>query len=189
MTWQDRLLEALERSGHTRAAVSRMAGVSKSFWRDTFDRGQTPSVDNLASVARVLGLSLSELYDGIPSQEFKVTVSRIADGENWLERPDGKTVSLPVFGADYVAVEMRGAVPPGYRPGDVVCGTRIPGSRIDNHVGRECIVQCNDGPQVIRVLHKGSKPGRYTLRSADPRIADIQDARVEWAAPITLVIR
>jgi transcriptional regulator with XRE-family HTH domain len=188
-TWRDRLSEAIARSGLTEAEIQRRAGVNRTWFRDVLRKKQTPSVDNLAKVAKVLGLTLAKLYENIDHAPVTIAVTRRATGDTWADVPpeDARLVSLPVLTHDYVAVELIGSPPPGYRRGDTLCGVRAEAA--SNYIGRECLLETADGRKLIRVLLKGSRQGLFTLRSLEPTVADELDIELVWAAPITIILR
>ena len=108
---------------------------------------------------------------------------------NELDARETRVVPFRSLGDDMVAVLVDTMeLEPTFRRGDVLCGRRMLGHNLDNVIGRDCIVVTKDGERHIRTLQRGSKPNRYTLRSLR-RSDDIQDVRVEWVAPITMILR
>lgn len=87
-----------------------------------------------------------------------------------------------------IAIETNDLLPL-YRRGDVVCGPKSVGRHVDNHIGEDCIIRLTTGEQVIRTLHRGSSAGRYTLRSLNRNVEDIEGASVDWVAPIQMILR
>lgn len=41
----------------------------------------------------------------------------------------------------------------------------------------------------MKTVHRGTRKGVFRLRSYNPSYEDIEDVALEWAAPITHVIR
>ena len=60
--WPDRLLKRIEELGLTNAEVCRQAGLKSSTISD-IKRGNRPSIDRIAKLARAVNWSLDQLYD------------------------------------------------------------------------------------------------------------------------------
>jgi transcriptional regulator with XRE-family HTH domain len=193
MDWRTRLQARIEELGLSRAEVTRRAGVGPTAIRDIIDREQTPSIDNLAKIARAVGYSLSDLYDGTKRIQFALRVNGISEGHGmWSEVPSrhAKVVPLTVFTDETVSIEISGDdLSPNFRRGDIVSGPRSTGTGIGNLIGQECIVQTTSGERMICLLLHGDKPDRYTLRPFDMRQRDRTNTQIEWAAPIRMILR
>lgn len=61
---RDRLLQALERSNHSRRSASVAAGLGYNYLQQLLDQGRPPSVENLMSLCNVLDTSLSYVLLG-----------------------------------------------------------------------------------------------------------------------------
>lgn len=93
---------------------------------------------------------------------------------------DKDQIGLHVVGDDWF---------PAYRDGDSIIARKVEGSQMDNYIGRDCIIKITNGPAYIRILKSGSTRGLYTLRSLNPAEDDIEDAYLEWVAPIVWIKR
>ena len=103
----------------------------------------------------------------------------------------GKFVDFETLYGDneFIVVEGQEFLP-DYRPGDLIGGPRTLGGNIDNLIGlSECIVETKAGDRLIRYVHRGSRPGRFTLRSSRPATPDITDVQISWAIPIRIILR
>lgn len=191
--WRHRLEKAIANSGLTRAEVARAAGVNPTMLRDILDRGQTPSVDNLAKIARALNLKLGNLYDGELTSEITISVGGVLSGGEEVVAyiPDrGPTVSLNLFAEDIAFVQIASdEYAPTYRKGDTVGGVRTASRFAHNLIRRECIVETTAGKQYVGILMPGNKPNTFTIRSLIPGRDDVANVHLRWVAPISLIMR
>lgn len=193
MNWRERLQRRIDDLGMTRLDAARRAGVGPTAIRDIIDRGQTPSVENLSKIARALGLTLTELYEGDNGVNLLLKVNGVTTGHGmWAEvhSRHQKIVPLNVFDGDSIGVEVSSDdLMPTYRRGDILCGPKSVGTAVGNLIGCDCIIQTVAGERFIGVLAMGQKPGCFDIRSFDPRQAGARNAAVEWVAPIQVILR
>lgn len=194
MSWRTRLTELIQADGRSRAEIQRAAEVNTTALRDILDRGQTPSVDQLSRIAKALHTTLSYLYDGEQSISLALNISGVTSGENgvWAEISRQKTRAIPLdlFDKDHVSIEVRGDdLSPEFRRGDIISGPKLKGPHLDNQIGRDCIVEAQDGNRYIGVLLRGSTPFKFNVRPFNLRAEEIRDVKVAWVAPIQLIIR
>lgn len=190
--WRSRLEQRIADLGLKAAEVVRRAGVNSTFLTDVLKRGQNPSIENLAKVAQVVGLTLGELYDGEGSPSPTIEIAGMALGEAWRPTPsDGrKVLSLDVLARDLVWLQIEGdALLPHYRDGDVIGGPRMKPASLHNYMGQDVIAQTVDGERFVRVIQRGQVKGRFNLRSFNSRAEDITNVSLAFAAPIQLVLR
>lgn len=190
-----RLRARIAALGLTNAEVARRAGVNATMIRDILDRGQKPSVVNAAKIARAIGYTLAQLYEGTTDVRVNLLIDGISRGADmWAGVPEQHARVLPVtmFSEDTVSIEVSpeySAVAFGFRAGDVISGHKVPAASLGNLVGRECIIMTTDNRRLLGVLMKGSRHGLYDVRPLDVRQPDTKDVELLWAAPITLIIR
>lgn len=56
-------------------------------------------------------------------------------------------------------------------------------------IGQMCVVKlAGGGPIMVKWVQEGRRRGRYDLISANPNARPIQDAALEWAAPVRAYI-
>lgn len=193
MDWRERLQRRIDTLGITRAEVARRAGVNATAIRDIIDREQTPSVENLAKIARSVGYTLSDLYEGTDRVHISLRVNGVSTGNSmWAEIPakHSKIVPLQILDDEFVSVEIgNDDLLPAYRRGDIVAGPKFSGVAVDNILGADCIVETADGSKVICILLSAERAGSYTLRSFDLRQKDKPAVKLSWAAPIRLILR
>jgi phage repressor protein C with HTH and peptisase S24 domain len=56
-------------------------------------------------------------------------------------------------------------------------------------VGEDCFVKLRDGRTLVKILERGTQPGRWTLSSINASTPPIRDVEIEWAAPIEVRLR
>jgi phage repressor protein C with HTH and peptisase S24 domain len=189
--WRKRLRSVIEHRSLNMKQLSLAAGLGETAVRDALERGQTPKIDNFAALAKALGLSLSELYEGeaAVAQAIQI-IGAVSAGESWLPIDDGLgEIEMRVDG-DPVALEVRGdSMVPVYRPGDVLVGAKRHDTGIKQLVGQDCIVLTSTGERYVKYLQKSPARGHFTLRSYNPAHADIETVKLSWAAPILWIKR
>jgi transcriptional regulator with XRE-family HTH domain len=192
-TWRNRLKAALDATDLSVAELMRRAKCPPTAWHDIMARGQTPSVDRLASITKALGKTLDEIYLGTETDNLGLELNGVLQGgDMWSELAQDvvRVVPLRLAGSDFVSITVdTSEYEPDYRRGDVVAGQRLSGNHLDNHIGKDVICVTRDGARYIKTLWRGSKPNRYTLRSMHRNVEDIVDVRLQWAAPITMILR
>lgn len=192
--WYDRLVARMDALGLSEAEVIRRAKLSGSWFTDrNKGKAQQPKIDTIVKLAAAVNTTVSELLGEGAADGLKLVVQhRIQANEMWADRADGKPKELPLsfLTQDLVSleVETNDYRSSGYRRGDLVAGART-FKHIDNLIGCDCIVETTDGERLFKVLAKGSVHGRYTLKSFDPAQEDIDNARIKWVAPVTMIIR
>lgn len=193
-TWRDRLRAVLDGPPKLdMKAISLRAGLGATFVRDILERGRQPSVDNFVAVCGAIGVSpLALIYgDEVPRIDVPV-VGSISNGEDWSASPEAaiSPLELTLAGEDLVGIDVIGdRLSPAYRNGDLLLGHRQFGKYLDNIIGLDCIVRTTEGKGHIKILKRGTRPGRYTLKSIRPLIDDIENVAIEWAAPIKWIKR
>jgi DNA-binding XRE family transcriptional regulator len=181
--------------GLTNAEVARRAGVNPTMIRDLLDRNAVPSVENAAKIARAVGYTLQQLYEGESTLKMNLNVDGITRGQSmWAKVSErhARVVPITVLSEDTVSVEIAPedeALAHGFRRGDVVSGQKIKAPFLSNVVGRECIIMTTSNDQYIGVLLKGSRSDTFDIRPLDVRQQEARDLSISWAAPITLIIR
>lgn len=62
--WRERLADALKASGKSKRAVSLATGMGAGYLHSVLAEGKDPSVDNLAKVCEVIGVSMTQVLYG-----------------------------------------------------------------------------------------------------------------------------
>jgi phage repressor protein C with HTH and peptisase S24 domain len=190
--WKTRLRAAMTARGFTRKSLGRAVGRNERLIYDLLSSTDDPRMDTLAAVAAALGMSVSELRDGVGDSGQRVQIIGAVDaGEGWTVYEQAvSAVELSIPAGDPVALEVIGdSMAPVYRNGDVLVGVKHTGAGIDNLIGKDCIVQTESGDRFIKYLARGYVAGRYNLRSYNPANVDIENVRIAWVAPIVWVKR
>lgn len=193
-TWRDRLRTLIEGPPELdMKEISLKAGMGATFVRDIVYRGRTPSVEKFVAVCDALGVSAMSLIYGDDAPHVSIPiVGIVADGEAWAQTDASRadSIEFSVDGEDLIGIEVRGnSMSPVYRDGDYLVCRRRSGRHVDNLIGLDCAILTTDGKGFLKILKRGSRPGRYNLKSYDPHAEDITDVQVEWAAPVRWIRR
>jgi DNA-binding Xre family transcriptional regulator len=81
-----------------------------------------------------------------------------------------------------VAVEIRGDSMAPIADGWLAFYTRDPDYGPSDFLGHLCVVKLTDGRMLLKSVRRGYAPGRFNLLSTNA--AMIEDAELEWAAPV-----
>ena len=190
--WRDRLLTIIETRNLNMKRLSLDAGMGETAIRDMLKRDRDPRRETMNKVAHALGMTASELFDGEePTYQVISIIGAASAGDGWEPFDDrlGR-IKLKVDGGEPVAIEVRGdSMAPVYRDGDLIIGAKRSGSAADNLIGQDYIVKTDDGCRYIKFLARGLTRGRFNLKSYSPAREDIENVKIEWAAPIIWVRR
>lgn len=195
--WADRARAILVQSGWTEAELSRRTGLPlQRLYKQMRGNVENPGGDALTRIANALGAHEFWLRTGRGPRVSSVPlVGYISAGEEFYPIDDHlpgaglEQVPLSFDVADPIAIRVRGSsMSPVYRHGDDLFCSRVRGIVMEEVVGRDCVVLTKDGAGYVKQLRRG--PGRgFTLRSYNPAFADIEEAELEWAAPICFIRR
>lgn len=194
VTWRDRLRLIIDGPPKLdMKAISLKAGLGATFVRDILEKGRTPSIDNFIAMCGAIGASPLTLLYGDDAPRLTVPiVGVISANENWTQVPEARLdpIEVALSGEDLIGIEVRGdSMSPVYRDGDRLLCQRQYGRFIDNLVGLDCAVLTSDGKGYVKILKRGTRPGRYNLKSYNPHVDDIENQLIEWAAPIKWIRR
>jgi hypothetical protein len=181
----------MQRHGIGERVLSRTAGLNERAVGQMLTRTDNPGVESLASVARVLGVSVGFLYDGEARERQIVRiVGAVSAGEEWAVFDDEiDELPMSVEGGDPIGLEVRGdSMAPVCRNGDILIGGKK-ATNLQDLLGTDCILALADNRRFVKYLARGRLRGRYNLRSYNPAYPDIENVEVEWAAPISWICR
>lgn len=191
--WRETLEQVKDAKGISDADIVRATKLNPSYMNKVMRKGVTPSVTNLAKIAHAVGLTLGELYEGdTTSKPIIQIMGQYVGSDRWVsvDSRSAKHITLNILGEDVVAVEIAtDDWAPRYGRGDIVCGHKSSQSNVHNLIGRDCIIETQDGDRLIKYIIKGSRKNRYHVRSLMPAKGELEDLAIKWAAPITLVLR
>lgn len=199
MTWDSSIGEKIRRLrqalGETQASFAFRLGVEQptvSRW----EKGGVVDMKHQAQIAKLAGMSTAEFFQTKSEPRLVPIVGYVSGGESFVPSGDIEQaaeiehVMLAIPAEDQIAVRVRGdSMRPVYRNGDVIIGSRRNRRNLAVIVGKDCIVKTADGEGYVKVVHRGTMPGRFTLRSYNPAYTDIENVELEWAAPITHIVR
>lgn len=187
--FRDRLTRLMESRNIKRKPLAKAAGLGETAIRDIFDeRRNDVRAGTLVRLAGFFEVPVDELL----SEPAMKLAGRVGAGGQVLFEPedefDAPMVERPP-GAHgrIIALEVVGAsMLPKYEDGDVVYVSRDIDGIPRTAIGDYCAVRTADGGTFLKILSKGSVPGRYTLRSLNA--PDMEDQEVIWAAPVRWVL-
>ena len=195
--WKARLKRIIEETpGLSMKAVSLRAHLGATAVHDILERGADPKISTLQAIAGALGLPLSALLGG-EAEAYRVSiplVGFVSAGEGWTPvdsatSPDD-AIDFDLGAHDTIGIEVRGdSMSPVYRNGDFLICYRQFGPNADNCINLDCVVRTSDHRHFVKILKRGSRPGRFSLKSYNPLVDDIDDVALAWAAPVAWVKR
>lgn len=174
--------------------LSLAAKLGETAVRDIIqDRNKSPAAEAIVALAVAAGVSPGWLAFGEGGETPKIPIQGIVSaGDGWTmpDDCDLDVLEFSVSGSDLFAIEVRGdSMFPVYRDGEVLVCSRFRGPHLDNLIGLDCAVLTLDGKGYVKLLKRGRRAGRYTLKSYNLTTDDIDDVSLQWAAPIVWVRR
>ena len=166
-----------DRAGISTSQVSRYESGKASLMHPGAER--LAAALGLRTAASLLGES-SPLIQVIGEVGAGAEIIPLDDGLEWIEGPPGlkSGVAFRVVGTSMMPV---------YKPGDILFAeqlSRVPG----DVVNRDCVVQVEDGPRLVKRLHRGSRQGLFRLFSYETQeISD--DLPITAASPVIWIKR
>lgn len=160
-----------------------------------WEKGEMPARRYEAPIAGLAGMSVTEFFHTDEGPRLIRVVGELATGGVTLkdEAAPGAPInhiSLNLGENDQIALPVRGHQwEPVYRDGDTIIANCLRKSKIKQAIGKDCIVKTADGKAYIKIVRRGSKKGFYTLRDIRPRVDDMENVELEWAAPILWIGR
>lgn len=148
-------------------------------------------METFIAIAEAAGVEPGWLLRGDDRFAIQIPLIGRVSGEVWTAAHQ-KTGAL-AFDLDDpspIGFEVEDAsMAPVYRQGDFLVCHRKAGKFVENLIGTDCVVRTASGEGYVKILQRGSRIGRYNLRSYNPLFADIEDVVLEWAAPIAWIKR
>lgn len=185
-----RLQRLMDQRDIKRKPLARGAGLGETAIRDIFDeKRKDVRVGTLVRLASFFDMSVDDLLE---DPDLPIAGKVGAGGTILFEAEemyDGPKVPRPpgaygrILALEVVGVSML----PKYEDGDVVYVNRDIEGIPPNAIGDYCAVRTADGATFLKILAKGSEPGRYTLRSLNA--PDMENEEVVWAAPVLWVMQ
>lgn len=177
----------MERKEIAAKRLSIDAGLGETAVRDILaPTAKDIKVGTLQKLASVLDCTLEDLIgaDAVPLTgrigAGGTVIFEDLGGDQFVLRPPG-------FFGPLEALEVIGdSMLPKYASGDVVYIRRTHEGVLPRYIGEYCAVRLETGETYLKLLAKGSVPGRFTLRSLNAE--DIEDVDVTWATPIVFVL-
>jgi phage repressor protein C with HTH and peptisase S24 domain len=194
--WRTRLQRLIDETpGLSMKGVSLRAKLGATAVHDILERGADPKISTLTAIATALGVPLTTLLgDEAPVHSSIPIVGFVSAGEGWtpIDNATGPddVVDFDLGAHDAIGIEVRGdSMAPVYRNGDYLVCYRQFGTNADNCIGLDCVVRTQDGRHFVKILKRGSRPGRFNLKSYNPVADDIEDVTLSWVAPVAWIRR
>lgn len=184
---QDAIRRAMKRKDIAQKPLAVQAGLGETAVRDILaTNAKDVKIGTLNRLAVALDCTLEDL---IGTESVPLT-GRIGAGgtiifedmgsDDFVVRPPG--LSGPLEALEVVGDSMY----PRYSSGDVVYIRRSHDGVLREYLGEFCAVRLVTGETFLKLLAKGSLPGKFTLRSLNA--PDMEDVDVDWATPILFVL-
>lgn len=183
--WGSRIREEREKRGLKPRELGEMVGANQQDI-NRIERGETRNSKYLPKILSVLDLTPRQPtllpvvgYVGGGQEVLAIDDHMLGDGIDHIEAPPGVE--------NGIALIVRGnSMAPKYEDGDIVVVEKI-FLDMRSLLGRTCYVKLADGRCYLKTLAGGSRPGRYSLLSAQgPSIPDVvieQAYPVAWVKP------
>lgn len=167
--------------------LAKKAGIGETAVRDILEgHSGNPRIGTLSAIAEALQITLIDLV----TDAGVAVVGKIGAGGTiifeyvgdfgFVPRPPDTKGSL--VGLEVVGDSML----PKFDPGDVVYISRAFDGVLANYIGTYCACRLETGETYLKLLAKGSKPGKFTLRSLNA--ADMEDMDLIWATPVRAIL-
>ena len=206
--WKTRLKEAIDADPKlSMKGVSVAAGLSDTAVRDILVRDRNPQINNFLAIAKAANVDPSWLLKGKESETPEIRIiGQTMNSEECILMEDEPDKGSKAGGArdmskwwgrikfklntrDPIALLVgSNELAPAYCKGDIIIAARVYGGDIENVIGSECIVAV-EGKTSIKYVQRYGHSDKYTLRSRFTYEPDIEDIKLDWAAPIVWVKR
>lgn len=183
-----RLQQLMDEREIKRKPLAQQAGLGETAIRDIFNpERHDVRVGTLVKLAGFFDVSVDDL---IEEPDVRLAGRIGAGGEVLFEAeddPDAPTVPRPpgAQGTMMALLVVGSSMLPKYADGDIVYVRAAPQGIPHGAIGDYCAVRTAEGGTYLKILSKGSTPGRYTLRSLNA--PDMENVEVVWASPVKWV--
>jgi len=190
---QTELETLLKGVGKHKQDLAVLLGIAASAVTDIFQGRRQVKIAEAPKMAAFLQISRDNLFRilgvEIPNNERRLIVAGTVSEDVIVLEPlksDAplEVVDSPIPGYDGTVVRIRGnSMFPRYRAGDLIA-FRLNGAAPADLIGRDAIVQTEDGRLLLKVIQPGSEPGRYVLLSVNPAIPPMVNVELHTVAAI-----
>ena len=190
-----RIREIRKSKGLTLEQLAAKAGLSRSHLNQIELGGKSINSLRMQQIAGALGVDVRDLFE--PTEPSHVPVlGRVGAGaEVSMDGQGGCALyELPcpaqLDPQGLAAVEVVGdSMSPAIPPGAVLFYRRDADRGVPTEaLGRVCIAETADGNVWAKQVKTGTQPGLFHLISINPASDNLLDQRINWAAPVLLVL-
>ncbi|GGE24097.1 Phage repressor protein C, contains Cro/C1-type HTH and peptisase s24 domains [Gemmobacter megaterium] len=176
--------------------LAEKAGISRSYLNELELGAKTINANRLQQVARALGVEVTDLFASEPTPVAVAgqvgAGARVPLVDMYAKGGGLYHVARPpqLAGQSVVAVEVEGdSMAPMYQPGHVLFFSRNTHEGIpEEDVGRPCVVEDASGMAWVKMVKRGSEPGRWNLISLNPDAESVWDVPIKWAARVRFAL-
>ncbi|MGV7119595.1 helix-turn-helix domain-containing protein [Sphingopyxis sp. 550A] len=184
-TFRRRLQHLMDEKNIKRKPLAQQAGLGETAIRDIFTESRNDvRVGTLVKLADFFDMSVDDL---IEEPDIRLAGKIGAGGEVLFEAVDDHDApSVPrppgANGSMMALLVVGASMLPKYEDGDIVYVRRGNQGIPKKAIGEYCAIRTVEGGTYLKILSKGSTPGRFTLRSLNA--PDMENVEVEWASPV-----
>ncbi|HTV68080.1 MAG TPA: XRE family transcriptional regulator [Rhizobiaceae bacterium] len=197
-TWDERLREAFDETGWSKATLAKRSGVPyDNVLKYLAGKVKQPRGEQLDQLAEALGLDPLMLFRGVSSGDVSSAEVNVvgylgagAEVEPDYEQvpPEGfEQINLPFpLPDEMIAFRVRGiSMLPVYKPDTVIVVYREQKKPLESFYGEEAAVRTADGRRFIKTIERGARG--VNLRSWNDHIP-IENVTLEWIGEIFAVL-
>ena len=192
--------QRLRQLGKTQRGLAQHMGLDPSRITEILNKNRSIKIEEAVEIAEYLETPLDDLMPKLGTaiaqgmRASSLVVGYVGAGEIVLSIDDHAKggglykIEAPQGEGGGVCVVVRGSsMAPRFKDGEHLGYSRDEGLDLANCYGRECIVQTEDGRQLVKIVEPSGSPGKVTLVSVNSSTPIEQNVAVEWIAPVTWV--
>lgn len=184
---ETRIRELRRRRGMTLKQLAAVIGTTPQTVQRLETANMTVSTDWLERISSALGVRPVDLLED-PEERYMPLLGQVTRHGRVMPDHGDQSFELDLPAAAPVAAMVATATGP-YRAGTIVIGDRQYGSNRANAIGKDCLVELEDGGFLLRRLIAGFDAETFTLIPLSQGEDVIYDTRLGWAAPIVMTVR
>ena len=179
--WKMRLLSRMDETGHNMKSLSLTAGLGETAVRDMLKRTSSPNLEPISKVAKIIGLSVSELLEG-PTEKVKLleVLGEIGSSTaTWFQLDTPIQIGIDERGRTY-SIETSNDEFAIISGNDLLVFERTT-DFVKSRTAGEKLLLLKSGRRYCGVISQDRKTGEYIVHEGG-RETRIPLAEVEWFA-------